>query len=181
MTSSVSAGASTNLFAEFKDSVSNSEGTMDGLTYCGPRTYTINYPGFLSISGTTITLNSVTASDATNSPYTATVTAGLANWSTVPTVTKTFTVTIGQCTVTSFTQATSIYDRTIQEYILMGPAKEIDFPTYIQNPACGYALTYSVTKAAADASSSAYYPAGTSYTDAYNYPVPVNVVNLANI
>jgi hypothetical protein len=131
MGTSVNAGASTDTFLEFKDNVSSNEGTMDGLTYCGPRTYTINYPGFLSISGTTITLNSVTASDITNSPYTAIVTAKLANWPTVPTVTKTFTVTIGQCSITSFTQASSIYDRTIQEYILMGTAKEIDFPTFV--------------------------------------------------
>lgn len=53
---------------------------MDGVSFCGPRTYTIsNNPGTLSISGDLLTLISTDPNDAIGT-VTVTITASLDNY-----------------------------------------------------------------------------------------------------
>jgi hypothetical protein len=69
---------------------------MDGIDYCGDRSYSIDHPSFLSLTGiSNIELDSQDNQDHENgSPYTATVTCSLADWPAIASVAETFQVTI---------------------------------------------------------------------------------------
>ena len=83
--------AVTQTFTPFTNSVSVSK---NDAAYCGTYTYTVDLSQ-LSISGTTLSLLSTSATDYTNAAahngvYTATVTATLTSYSTVPSFVKSF-------------------------------------------------------------------------------------------
>jgi hypothetical protein len=88
------AAISQNVF--FLDSVAT--GHSDN-AYCGPRTYTLSqtYP-WLSIASDTMTV--VTSDLSTVNTYNLSLTVGLTNYPSVPTVTKNFVITI-TCTITT--------------------------------------------------------------------------------
>ena len=63
------------------DSVSLTNGNLDGVCHCGPRTYSISpsSPSALGLSGDTLTLLSTDPTDVTTSPISITITAELVN------------------------------------------------------------------------------------------------------
>ena len=69
---------------------------LDGVTFCGPRTYTITTASysFLDLTGDTLTLQSNNPIDALSSPYTVEIVAGLDIYPDVPKVSQTFQISV---------------------------------------------------------------------------------------
>ena len=74
------------------DSASTSYGTMDGVSLCGSRTYSIapTTHSFLTLFGDTLTLQSSDPAEATASPITITISATLNSYTTIPAAVQTF-------------------------------------------------------------------------------------------
>ena len=74
------------------DTASTSYGTLDGVSFCGPRSYSIAPSGytFLSISGDVLTLQSTDPAEATTSPITITISAKLDDYPDIPAAVHTF-------------------------------------------------------------------------------------------
>ena len=108
-------------------------------SYCGARTYTLSPAlGFLSISGTTLTLNSSNPADV--SVTSVTLTIGLTNYAGVSPLVKTFTVTI-TCEVISLAFSTSpVSTTTIQVGITALP---VNIPyTVTLTPNCANSASF---------------------------------------
>ena len=95
-----------------KDTASTSYGTMDGVTLCGPRSYSISPTthSFLTLSGDVLTLESTDPAEATASPLTITISANLDSYPDIPAVVQTFDIEIlNRCDTTtlSFNPAVS--------------------------------------------------------------------------
>ena len=78
-----------------EDLASTTYGAMDGITLCGPRSYTVTPASliFLDLTANTLTLLSTDPTEAT-SPLSITITATLVNYPLVPAATSTFTVEV---------------------------------------------------------------------------------------
>ena len=76
------------------------------MSYCGDRTYSVNLPALLTLSGTTITLKSNSLTDFGS--YTGTVTCSLSLYTSAAAVSKTFAVTVTSCIVTALTTSSTI-------------------------------------------------------------------------
>jgi myo-inositol-hexaphosphate 3-phosphohydrolase len=73
-------------------------------------------------------LSVISSSAADVGTHTCTVTAGLSLYA--QTVTKAYSVVINECDLAGFTLDSSAAQSTIKEYILMGSALQVAFPTY---------------------------------------------------
>ena len=78
------------------DTASATNGNLDGVTLCGPRTYTITPAtySFLDLSGDTLTLQSTDTSETSATPITITISATLDNYAAITAVSQTFTIQI---------------------------------------------------------------------------------------
>ena len=78
------------------DSASLTNGNMDGVSLCGPRTYSISpsSSSILGLSGDTLTLLSTDPADVTTSPISITIRAGLLNYPNVAPKLETFNIEI---------------------------------------------------------------------------------------
>ena len=86
------------------DTASIGYGNMDGVTLCGPRSYTISPTSysFLDLTTDTLTLQSVDPAEATSSPIIITVSATLDNYPLISASSQTFTIEIiDLCATTS--------------------------------------------------------------------------------
>lgn len=130
-----------------QDSLSQSFAPNDGVTYCGPRQYSIAsngapIPQFLSLdqSINRLTLLSIDPNHVTASPYTITIEASLSEHSSVAPVSSTFTVVINSCVLTSISaQATPTI-----AYQLGTPTLQFSVTDFLQQPDCGKVLSYDI-------------------------------------
>ena len=86
------------------DTESLTNGNMDGVTLCGPRSYSISPTSysFLDLTTDTLTLQSVDPAEATSSPIIITVSATLDNYPLITASSQTFTIEIiDLCATTS--------------------------------------------------------------------------------
>ena len=94
-----------------KDTASINYGTMDGTTFCGPRTYTISPTSnsFFSLTTEILTLQSTNPTEITTGPITITITATLDNYPLIPAASSTFTIEIlDYCTNTVLSFSTTV-------------------------------------------------------------------------
>ena len=79
-----------------KDTASTTYGNNDGVTLCGTRSYSISPTthSFLTLSGDTLTLQSVDPAEATTSPITITISATLDSYTSIPAAVQTFYIEI---------------------------------------------------------------------------------------
>ena len=78
------------------DTTSTSYGTMDGVSFCGTRSYSISPTtySFLSLSSDKLTLQSTNPADATTNPIIITISATLDNYSAIPASVESFEIEI---------------------------------------------------------------------------------------
>ena len=110
-------------------------------TYCGPMTYSLTpTSGFLSISGTTISLATTNVADV--GPHSMVLTVAMANYPAM-TLTKSFTVTI-TCVVQILTFTTVPSASNTLKYSNL--ALDLPFVTN-QTPACGKTVSFAIIPA----------------------------------
>jgi len=117
---------------------------MDGLTFGGPREYsilpTIAYSTFLSLTSSSRKLTAQTNSngDKVYHNQTISVKAKLTNYPTV-TTTGTFIIEIINCQVVGLTNVSPVAD---QFYNVYTPMITYSWVAFTMTPACGYTLDY---------------------------------------
>ena len=126
------------------DDVSQTYGSQDGYSYCGPREIEItnvltDYQKILAFDQSTNEVTFGTNDDADRGVYTIEMRAYLVNYPNVESF-KTFTVTIDYC------QVTEMIPNPVptQNYDLYTPAIQFSTLDFIQVPDCGYTLLYDV-------------------------------------